>query len=119
MSFFKCPTNLDNFLVSFFNLITSLIRTIAKINTKMEMRGIASTVHTLSSFCASFFNCHPNSIGKKNRIIQPITKRPTAHSRFIINHSRVNHSIFNSYRTHITIVTYMISKTVQAIIDIT
>lgn len=45
------------------------------------------------SFFASCLNCQPRRIGKKNRIRQPIANRPTAHSKFLISHSRVNHSM--------------------------
>ena len=85
--------NLDIFLSSFFNLIISLIIVNEKIIVRIAMSGKASTSYFFSFFCASCLNCHPKRIGKKNNMIQPITKRPTAHSKFFISHSKVNHSI--------------------------
>ena len=93
MSCFKCRVNLVSFLNSFLNLIISLIKTNEKISTRMDMMGKASMGHFICSFFASCLNCHPSRTGKKKRMMQPIANRPTAHSKFFMSHSRVNHSI--------------------------
>ena len=97
MSCFKCRVNLVSFLNSFLNLIISLIKTNEKIRIRMDMIGNASIDHFICSFFASCLNCHPSRIGKKKRMMQPIANRPTAHSKFLMSHSKVNHSIFLNY----------------------
>ena len=92
MSSCMCLVSLVNFLSSFFSRIISLISTNANSNTRKDMNGRTSIDHFSSSF-ASCFNCHPRRIGKNKRIIHPIARSPTAHSRFIMSHSRVSQSI--------------------------
>ena len=46
------------------------------------------------------FNCHPNNNGKKKSITHPKPRMATAHSKLVINHSKVNQS--NNYNTQVT-----------------
>ena len=61
------------------------------------MNGIISNYFD-SCLSAFFLRSYPRKTGNKNNIKQPIARRPTAHSKFCINHSRVSQSIFSNLK---------------------
>lgn len=100
-SFFNLFVIFVIFLISLFNLNNSDIRIIAKIKTKNAISGRASIFNIYSSSFLLFLSCHPSRIGKKSNIMQPTASIPTAHSKLFINHSRVNQSNIEFYKTQV------------------
>ena len=118
-SVFITWVNLDTFLSCFFIFTISKTSIKPKDNNRSIIKGSASIqTQLVLLFFSLLCNCQPRKTGKKNRMMHPKPRRPTAHSRFSISHGNVNQSISFFYKNQVTSVTYKMRSNVQAIIEI-